>query len=95
MAKRPMRVITRPGKHTRYVKTGRHAGSSLIGSGTEGDYTYVCGKCRDILWDNIGPDFAFQHIEDDEENFIPVLRVRDVVVKCKGCGAYNEIPGQP
>jgi hypothetical protein len=92
MAKRPMRVIARPGKHTRYVRIARHAGSSIIGGGTEGDHTYVCGNCRDILWDNIGPDADIISVEDDEENFIPVVWVRDVVVKCKGCGSYNEIP---
>jgi hypothetical protein len=31
-------------------------------------------------------------LEDDEENFIAVVRVRDIVVKCEGCGAYNEMP---
>ncbi len=87
-----MRVIPRPGRHTRYVRTASHAGSSLIGGGTEGDCTYVCGNCREILWDNIGPDRAIEYTEDDEENFIPIVRVRDVVVKCKGCGSYNEIP---
>jgi len=87
-----MRVISRPEKHSRYVGIGKHAGSSLIGGGTEGDYTYVCGSCRDILWDNIGPDSVIQSTEDDEENFIPVLRARDIVVKCKGCGSYNEMP---
>ena len=87
-----MRVIPRPEKHTRYIRIARHAGSSIIGGGTEGDYTYVCGNCRDILWDNIGPDADIVSVEDDEENFIPVVCVRDVVVKCKGCGSYNEIP---
>jgi hypothetical protein len=87
-----MRVIPRPVSHTRHIKTGRHAGSSLIAGGTQGDYTYVCGNCRDVLWDNVGPDKAIEHSEDDEGNFIPVRRVRDIVVKCKGCGSYNEIP---
>jgi ketosteroid isomerase-like protein len=54
-----------------------------MGGGTEGDYTSVCGNCRDVLWDNVGPDYAFQHTEDGEQNFIPVLRVRDVVSSAK------------
>jgi hypothetical protein len=86
-----MRVIAKPPNHTRYVKTARGPGSSVLRGGT-GNRTYVCGKCRDILWDDVGPDENIVSIEDDEENFIPVVRVRDVVVKCKGCGAYNEIP---
>ena len=87
-----MRVIPKPKQHTRYVMTGGHAGSSLKGGGTEGDYTYVCGNCRDVLWDNVSPDAHVRDVEDDEGNFINVLCVRDVVVKCKGCGSYNEIP---
>jgi hypothetical protein len=92
MAKIPMRGIPKPPNHTRYIRTARHAGSSVLGGGTEGSYTYVCGDCRDILWDSVGPDKSIVFVEDDEENFIPVISVRDVVVKCKGCGAYNEIP---
>jgi len=92
MAKMPMRVVPRPEKHTRYVAHSQGPGSQIGGGGGHGEQTYVCGRCREIMWKSMAPDDTLISVEDDEENFIAVIRVRDIVARCKGCGAYNEMP---
>jgi DNA-directed RNA polymerase subunit RPC12/RpoP len=91
MAKIPMTVVPKPEPHTRYVSARSGAGSKAWGPG-QGDYSYVCGSCRDLILQSADPDKSVISLEDDEGNFIDVMRLREMVYKCKNCGAYNEIP---
>ncbi|HTZ62692.1 MAG TPA: hypothetical protein VMB51_01155 [Solirubrobacteraceae bacterium] len=98
MAKIEMHVIREPAEGTREVLTSKHAGSRAI-TGSDGSTSFLCGNCRDVLVKSAGPDkwVVYGHnpaaaYTDDE--FTPLYRVRDLVFKCKGCGAFNEI-GDP
>jgi hypothetical protein len=92
MAKLPMRVIPEPSGGSRSLVTAeRHAGSMAI-KGSDGASTFLCGRCRDILAKSVGPDYEFVHeYDEDTDEFRPLYRVRDVVFRCKGCGAFNEV----
>jgi predicted RNA-binding Zn-ribbon protein involved in translation (DUF1610 family) len=93
MAKIPMRVIPEPPEGGREVVVARTAGSVAI-KGTEGSVSFLCGNCRAILAKSIGPDTDVVHAEDSETgDFIPLYKVRDLVFKCKACGAFNEVAG--
>jgi hypothetical protein len=55
--------------------------------------TYVCGHCRDILAPGLDPDQAIvSRYNEQADTFTTVSRFRDIVIRCKGCGAYNEPP---
>jgi hypothetical protein len=72
--------------------TARHPGSQVFGGG-HGEHTFLCGRCRDIILKRTDPDFEFEHLYNEEtQEFTPVCRVRDVVFRCKNCGAFNEVP---
>lgn len=84
-----MRVIDEPAVQGREVMSGRGAGSRVLG-GSEGASTFVCGRCRAILVRNRAANSVVtSSLENDE--FVPVDTVRDIVFKCKGCGALNEV----
>lgn len=61
----------------------------------DGAVTFLCGNCRDILVKNRYPNewvvYAATGEPYADDEFTPVSRVRDIVFRCKGCGAYNEI----
>jgi hypothetical protein len=95
MAKVPMRVIAEPPEGTREVWVAKHAGSMAI-KGGNGSISFLCGNCRDMLVKSVDPDrwVIYAHnpaaaYTDDE--FTPLYRIRDIVFRCKGCGAYNEV----
>ena len=92
VAKVEMRVIPEPAEGTRHVLTAeKHPGSTAI-KGTEGSMTFLCGGCRAVLAKNVGPDDAIVYTEDPQTgDFTPLYRVRDLVFKCKGCGAFNDV----
>jgi hypothetical protein len=93
MAKVPMRVIPEPAAGTREVFTSKVPGSIAI-TGTEGSTSFLCGLCRAVLAKNVGPDRTIAWGEEDPPGsgeFPPLLTLRDVVFKCKGCGAFNEV----
>jgi hypothetical protein len=95
MAKVLMRVIPEPPKGTREVRIAKHAGSMAI-KGVNGATSFVCGNCRDVLAKNIDPDRWVVHAHNPDaahadDEFTPLYRVRDIVFRCKGCGAYNEV----
>jgi hypothetical protein len=92
VAKIEMRVIPEPAEDTRFV-LGRegHAGSMVI-KHTHGATTFLCARCRSVLAKNVDPDRELVYEEDPKTgDFRPVYRVRDVVFRCKGCGAFNEV----
>jgi hypothetical protein len=98
VAKVPMRVIPEPSEGTREVCVAQHAGSTVI-KGNDGSRSFLCGSCRDVLVKNTGPDkwVVYQHnsaAEYTDDEFTPLYRVRDMVFRCKGCGAYNEVAGR-
>jgi hypothetical protein len=84
-----MRVIPESAIAGREVYVSKHAGSTVL-KGTEGATTFLCGSCRDVIVKNRGRDepFVFEAVEP----FKPVYTLADVVFRCKGCGAYNEVP---
>jgi hypothetical protein len=90
MAKYEMRVIPEPAEGTRYVAQSEHAGSMSI-KGYDGDWTFLCGNCRDILVKNVSPDADIVHEYDGHDRFTPVATVAEMVFRCKGCGAFNEV----
>ena len=88
-----MRVIPEPPAGTREVLTGMAPGSIVV-KGTEGSISFLCGRCRAILVKNKGPDTTLVFGEEDPPgsgHFPPLHTVREVVFKCKGCGAFNEV----
>jgi hypothetical protein len=87
MAKVPMRVIPEPVEGTREIFSSRTAGSKVI-TGNQGATTLVCGNCRAILAKSVGRDEPI--VFEAEPPWTPLLTVRDLVFKCKGCGAFNE-----
>jgi hypothetical protein len=97
-----MRVIPEPAEGTREVRGAERAGSMAI-KGSEGSISFLCGNCRDVLVKSVGPDewVVYAHNADaayTDEEFTPLSRVRDIVFRCKGCGAFNEVgasPGEP
>jgi hypothetical protein len=92
MAKQMMRVVPEPVRGARRVMTSKTAGSQVFGSG-HGPTTYLCGRCRNIILKRMDPDFEFEHVYNEEtDDFTPTCRVRDVVFRCKNCGAFNEVP---
>jgi hypothetical protein len=91
VAKIEMRVVHAPAEGTREVLTSKHAGSIAI-KGTGRSASFLCGNCRDLLVKSVGPDeWIAEAYDPDTEEFTPLYRVRDVVFKCKGCGAFNEV----
>lgn len=97
VAKVPMRVIPEPREGTREVLAAEHAGSVVI-KGNDGAKSFLCGNCRDVLVKSIDPDewVVYAHnpaAEYTDHEFTPLYRVRDIVFRCKGCGAYNEVAG--
>ena len=51
------------------------------------------GRCRNIILKHVDPDFEFESVYNEEtDDFTPTRRVRDVVFRCKNCGAFNEVP---
>jgi hypothetical protein len=94
MAKVEMRVIPEPVEGTREVTSARHAGSMAI-KGGNGSNSFLCGNCRDALAKSVDPDawiiYAYNEDADEGDEFTPLYRVRDIVFKCKGCGAFNEV----
>ncbi len=87
-----MRVVPDPVDDAREVMAAKHAGSQVFGGG-HGPTTYLCGRCRDIILKRMDPDFEFEWAYNDEtDEFTPIRRVRDVVYRCKNCGACNEVP---
>lgn len=97
VAKVPMQVIAEPPAGTRTVMVAEHAGSMAI-KGSDGSTSLLCGNCRDVLVKSVGPDewVVCAHNPDaayTDDEFTPLYRVRDIVFRCKGCGAYNEVAG--
>jgi hypothetical protein len=97
MAKVPMRVIPEPPEGTREVLTSQHAGSTAI-KGGDGSTSFLCGNCRDVLVKSVGPDQWVVYAHNPaaaytDNEFTPLFRVRDIVFRCKGCGAFNEVAG--
>ena len=94
VAKIEMRVIPEPSEGTREVWSAKHAGS--MATKGVGPVTFLCGKCRDVLVQRRDPDEWISHAYDpDTDEFMPLYRVRDVVFRCKGCGAFNEVGDGP
>ncbi len=90
-----MRVVSEPAEGARAVWTAAHAGSVAI-KGGEGSISFVCGNCRDILVKSVDPDrWIVYEYDETTDAFTPLHRVRDVVFRCKGCGAFNEVAGPP
>jgi hypothetical protein len=86
-----MRVIPEPAEGSREVVVARNAGSVAI-TDTEGSVSFLCGNCRDIPQSASALTGGLCYTYDDgTEQFIPLYRVRDLVFKCKGCGAFNEV----
>jgi hypothetical protein len=86
-----MRVIPRPQDGTREILSSKHPGSMAI-KGSYGSRTFVCGRSRDILAKSVDPDWEFAaEYYPVTDSVIPLNRVRDVVFRCKNCGAFNEI----
>jgi hypothetical protein len=95
VAKIEMRVIPESAVGSREVHIATHAGSLALGGSGDGSRTFVCGRCRDILAPGLDPDDGIVWAYDEEnDTFTPVSRFRDIVIKCKGCGAYNELRGR-
>lgn len=64
--------------------------------GSDGSVSLLCGNCRDVLVKGVDPDewVIYGHdaaAEGTDNEFPPLYRVRDVVFRCKGCGAFNEV----
>jgi hypothetical protein len=92
VAKIEMRVIPESGIGRREVHTAKGPGSLAVGGAGDGSRRFVCGRCRDILAPGLDPDAGIMWKYDEEnDTFTPVSRFRDIVIKCKGCGAYNEL----
>jgi hypothetical protein len=92
VAKIEMRVIPESEVRGREVHMATRAGSVALGGSADGSRTFVCGRCRDILAPGLDPDAGIVWRYDEEnETFSPMSRFRDIVIKCKGCGAYNEL----
>jgi len=90
-----MRVIPEPAEGTREVLAAKHAGSMAI-TGAEGSTSLVCGNCRDVLAKSVDPDaWHVYAYDEDADEFMPLARVRELVFRCKGCGAFNEVAEQP
>ena len=90
-----MQVIPEPAEGTRFVVTAEHHAGSQASRGMDGSCTFLCGKCRDILVKNHAPDDDVLYDDDPETGeFVPRGRVRDLVYRCKNCGAFNEVPSQ-
>ncbi len=100
MAKIEMRVIPEPAGGTREVLSAHSAGSRAI-TGGDGSISFLCGNCRDVLAKSVDPDtwimYAYNESADEgaDDEFTPLYRVRDIVFKCKGCGAFNEVKPIP
>jgi hypothetical protein len=100
MAKMEMRVIPEPAAGTREVLSAKGAGSMAI-KGVDGSISFLCGNCRDMLVKTLDPDAWIVHAYDEsadegaDDEFTPLYRVRDLVFKCKGCGAFNEVQPTP
>jgi hypothetical protein len=91
VAKIEMRVIPEPAAGPREVLISRHAGSVAI-KGTEGSTSLLCGNCRDMLAKSVDPDaWHVWAYDEDTDEFTPLYRIRDLVFRCKGCGAFNEV----
>jgi hypothetical protein len=92
MPKIPMRVIRKPAAGTRYVLTAEGRAGAQVVDGHSDGRTYLCGECRAILAKSISPDAEIVFREDPRtEDIVPEYRVRDIVFRCKRCGAFNEV----
>lgn len=90
MAKYLLRVISEPADAKRVVSQSEQPGS-MVYDGYDGDWTFLCGVCRDILVKNGSPDRAIIHRDDGKGGFTPVATIAEMVFRCKNCGAYNEV----
>jgi len=90
-----MRVIPETEVGEREVRMAQGPGSKFRGRGGDGSRRYVCGRCRDILAPGLDLDDGISWSYDEQtDTFTPDSRFRDIVIRCKGCGAYNEPPGR-
>jgi hypothetical protein len=92
-----MRVIAEPAEGARKVMAARHAGSMVI-AGTDRSRSFLCGSCRAVLVKNVDAERWVVHAHNPaaagtDDEFTPLYRVRDIVFRCKGCGAFNEVAG--
>ena len=90
VAKYLMRVIPEPAEGTRVVSQSEQPGSMTY-KGYDGDWTFLCGACRDILVKNASPDTGIIYREDGKGGFTPVATIAEMVFRCKNCGVYNEV----
>ena len=88
-----MHVIPEDSIGERELHMASGPGSVAVGGISDGSRTFVCGRCRDILAPGLDLDEGIAWSYDEQaDTFTPVSRFRDIVIKCKGCGAYNEAP---
>jgi hypothetical protein len=95
MAKMEMRVIPESSVGDREVMVAEKHGGSMVIKGYDETVSLLCGNCRDVLLKNVDPDKWIVYSAEGEpyasDEFTPLYRSRDIVFRCKGCGAYNEI----
>jgi hypothetical protein len=86
----PMHAIAEKDVGGREVRAGTGAGS-LAMKGANAGTTFLCGGCRAIIVKGADPDAWVTYEQVGEEEFVPIARIRDIVWRCRQCGAYNEI----